>query len=116
MQLHDRVGFIVTVVAVAGALAAVGALLRPAWMPAVRVYLRLTIAAVGVQVVIGIVLVITGQRPSQGIHWFYGAATLLAMPLAFAIGSRLSAREEPLWVVGGAVATVLFAARAITTG
>lgn len=116
MQVHDRVGFIVTFVAVVGALAALVALLRPRLMPAVRVYLRLTVAAVAVQAGIGVVLVFAGQRPSQGIHWFYGAATLLAMPVAFAIGSRMGAREEPLWVVGGAVATVLFAARALATG
>lgn len=116
MQLHDRLGFIVLVVAVVGAVAAVLALFRPAWMPAIRVYLRLTLAVVAIQVVVGIVLVVTGSRPSQGIHWFYGAATLLALPIGFAIGSRMSAREEPLWVVGGAVATVLFALRALGTG
>lgn len=116
MPIHDRFGFIVTVVAVAGALGAVLALLRPSLMPAIRVYLRLTIAAVGVQALIGIVVFATGHHPSQGIHWFYGAATLLSLPIAFAIGSRLPTREEPLWVVGGAVATVLFAARALTTG
>lgn len=116
MQLHDRFGFIVTIVAVVGALIAVVALLRPGLMPAIRVYLRLTVAAVALQVVIGIVLVATGEHPSQGIHWFYGAATLVSLPIAFAVGSRLPGREEPLWVVGGAVATVLFAARAIGTG
>ena len=116
MELHDRFGIIVTLVAVVGALAATGALLRPSWMPAVRVYLRLTVAAIAVQVVIGIVLVGTGHRPAQGIHWFYGAAMLLAMPLAFTVGARLPAREQPWWIVGGAVATVLLATRALTTG
>jgi heme A synthase len=116
MQLHDRLGFVVMVVSIVGAVAGVFALLRPQWMPAIRVYLRLTLAVVAVQVVVGIVLVTTGSRPSQGIHWFYGAATLVSLPIGFAIGSRLGAREEPLWVVGGAVATVLFALRAMTTG
>lgn len=116
MQIHDKFGFIITVVAVAGALGAVLALLRPPLMPAIRVYLRLTIAAVAVQALIGIVVFATGHHPAQGIHWFYGAATLLSLPIAFAIGSRLPPREEPLWVVGGAVATVLFAARALATG
>lgn len=116
MQLHDRLGFIVTIVAVVGALTAVAALFRRDWMPAVRVYLRLSVAVVLLQVVIGIILVASGQRPSQGIHWFYGAATLVSLPIAFAISTRVGAREEPLWVVGGAVATVLFAARAIGTG
>lgn len=116
MQVHDKFGFIVTVVAVAGALGAVLALLRPALMPAIRVYLRLTIAAVGVQALIGIVVFATGHHPAQGIHWFYGVATLVSLPIAFLIGSRLPTREEPLWVVGGAVATVLFAFRALSTG
>lgn len=116
MALHDRFGFIVTLVAFVGALAAAGALLRPAWMPAVRVYLRLTVAVIAVQMGIGIMLVAAGHRPAQGIHWFYGAAMLLAMPIAFAVGARMSAREQPWWVVGGAVATVLLATRALTTG
>ena len=116
MQIHDKFGFIVTVVAVAGALGAVLALLRPSLMPAIRVYLRLNIAAVAVQALIGIVVFATGHHPAQGIHWFYGAATLLSLPIAFAVGSRLPAREEPLWVMGGAVATVLFALRALSTG
>ena len=116
MQLHDKFGFIVTVVAVVGALAAVVALLRPSLLPAVRVYLRLTVAAVAVQAVIGVVVFATGHHPSQGIHWFYGVATLVSLPLAFFIGSRLPSREEPLWVMGGAVATVLFALRALSTG
>ena len=116
MLIHDRFGFIVTVVAAVGALGAVFALLRPTLLPAMRVYLRLTGGIAAIQVVIGIVLVATGSRPSQGIHWFYGAATLISLPLAMWIGSRLGAREEPLWIAGGAVATVLFALRAIGTG
>lgn len=116
MFLHDKLGVIVVIVAAVGAVAAVIGLLRPTIMPMVRVYLRLSVALVGLQVVIGIVLVATGSRPAQGLHWFYGAATLLALPLAMWIGSRLGRHEEPLWVMGGAVATLLFAFRAIGTG
>ena len=116
MLIHDRFGIIVAIVAAAGAIGAVVALLRPHLMPAMRVYLRLTAGIAAVQVIIGIVLVATGSRPSQGIHWFYGAATLVSLPIAMWIGGRLGAREEPLWIVGGAVATVLFALRAIGTG
>ncbi len=116
MLIHDRYGVVVTIIVAAGALFAVLSLFRPALLPAVRAYLRLSVAAVAVQVVIGIVLVATGHRPSQLIHWFYGAATLLALPVAMFIGGGRGEREEPLWVVGGAVATLLFAFRAITTG
>jgi hypothetical protein len=80
------------------------------------VYLRVQIALVGVQVVIGLVLVATGDRPQQLLHWFYGAATLLSLPLAMVIGKRLGGREEQIWLAGGAVMTLLFALRALATG
>jgi len=116
MVIHDRLGAIVTIVVAAGALAAGIALIRPAFAPVVRGYLRLTAALVAVQVLSGIVLVATGSRPSQALHWIYGAATLLALPLAMWIGVRRSKHDRQLWIAGGAIATLLFAFRAIGTG
>jgi galactitol-specific phosphotransferase system IIC component len=103
-------------IAAVGALAAIAGLIRPRILPAVRVYLRVQIALVGVQVVIGLVLVATGDRPQQLLHWFYGAATLLSLPLAMLIGKRLGGREEQVWLAGGAVMTLLLALRALATG
>jgi heme A synthase len=114
--LHDRYGFVLMLVAAVGALAAITGLARPRILPAVRVYLRVQIALVAIQVVIGLVLVATGDRPQQLIHWFYGAATLLSLPLAMTIGKRLGGREEQIWLAGGAVMTLLFALRALATG
>jgi len=116
VEIHDRLGFVVLVVAVAGALLSVLALLRPRLMPTVRVYLRLELLTVALQVVVGLVLLLLGERPSQLLHWFYGAATLLALPLATVIGRGRGVRDETVWIVGGAVATVLFAFRAVSTG
>jgi len=116
MVIHDRLGIIMTIVAGAGAVAAVAGLVRPAILSVVRVYLRLTAGLAAVQVVIGIVLFANGSRPSQALHWIYGAATLLTLPFAMWVGSRLGRREQQLWLVGGAVATLLFAFRAIGTG
>jgi hypothetical protein len=114
--LHDRYGFVLTVVAAVGAIAAIGSLLRPELLPAVRVYLRVTVVAVAVQVLIGVVLFATGSRPSQLLHWLYGAATLITLPLAMWLGGKLGRREQHVWLVGGAILTVLFAFRAIATG
>ncbi len=116
MLIHDRYGVVLTVVAAVGAIAAIAGLLRPRILPIVRVYLRVMVALFGVQVVIGLVLVATGHAPQQLLHWLYGAATVLALPLAMLIGARLSAREERVWLAGGAVMTLLFALRAIATG
>jgi undecaprenyl pyrophosphate phosphatase UppP len=114
--IHDRYGLVLTVVAALGAIAAIVSLFRPRLLPAVRLYLRLTVAVVAVQVVIGLVLVATGDRPAQILHWLYGAATLLTLPLAMWIGGKLGGREQHVWLVGGAVLSVLFAFRALATG
>ena len=113
--VHDRLGVAVLIVAAAGALLALISIWRTELLPAVRVYLRLSIAMVGVQVVVGLVLVATGSRP-QLLHWVYGAATLAAMPVVMLGGTGRGEREEHFWLVGGAVATVLLAFRAVTTG
>jgi hypothetical protein len=114
--LHDRYGVVLTIVAAVGAVAAIASLFRPRMLPLVRLYLRATIAIVAIQVVIGVVLVATGHAPDQVLHWLYGAATLLTLPIAMLIGRRLGGREEQVWLAGGAVLTVLFALRAVATG
>jgi heme A synthase len=114
--IHDRYGFVLMVVAAVGAVAAIGGVFRPRILPWVRFYLRVMIVLVAVQIAIGLVLVATGDRPQQLIHWFYGAATLLTLPLAMLIGKRLGGREEQIWLAGGAVMTLLFSLRALATG
>jgi hypothetical protein len=114
--IHDRYGLVLVVVAAVGAIAAASALVRPQMLPLVRVYLRVTIALVAAQVVVGLVLVATGARPRQFLHWIYGAAMLLGVPLALAVSGRMRGREQRVWLAGGAVLTVLFALRAVATG
>jgi len=105
----------VLVLAVVNALLAFVSMWRTSVLPSLRAYMRLMLVALAVQVVIGVVLVATGQRPPL-LHWIYGAATLAALPVAMLVGRRLGDREEHLWLVGGAVATVLLAFRAVSTG
>lgn len=116
MLLHDLYGLVLTVVAAVGAVAAIVSVVRPRILPLVRLYLLAAIALVAVQVAIGLVLVATGHAPRQGLHWLYGAATLLTLPVAMVVGRRLGGREEQVWLAGGAVLTVLFALRAMATG
>ncbi len=116
MPVHDAFGVAVLVLAAAGAILAILGLLRPRFMPAVRIYLRVVVVGVAIQVLIGIVMVATGSRPHEVLHWLYGAATLISIPIAVAVGRRLGGRDEQIWLAGGAVLTVLFALRAIATG
>ena len=116
MPVHDAFGLAVLILAAGGAILAILSLLRSRFIWAVRIYLRVIVVAVAVQVVIGLVLVVTGSRPHEALHWLYGAATLVAIPVAVAVGRRLGGREEQMYLAGGAVLTVLFALRAIATG
>jgi hypothetical protein len=113
MVIHQRFAYVVLAVATVGAAWAVLTFFRPAMLPALRIYLRLTVAAVTAQVIVGVLLVIGGERP-QPLHWFYGAATLVSLPMSLAIGGS-GGRDKRIWLIGGAMVTVLFALRAITT-
>jgi hypothetical protein len=114
--VHDRYGLVLLVVAALGAVASIVSVFRPQSLPFVRLYFRVTIALVAAQVVVGLVLVATGERPRQFLHWLYGAAMLLALPIAMAVGKRMRGREQQVWLAGGALMTVLFALRAVATG
>lgn len=116
MIVHDWLGVAVIVISGAGAILALVSTFRAQLLPWVRRYVRVISAAVGIQVVIGLVLFATGERPQQAIHWFYGAATLLALPFSMWMGTPLAARQRRVWLAGGAVATCLFALRAAMTG
>lgn len=116
MLLHDWFGLGIVVGAGAGAIVALLSIFRPEVDSVLRVYVRIAAAAVGIQVLIGLVLVATGHRPHDLLHWFYGAATLLALPFARWMGGPLRDRDKRFWLAGGAVATFLFALRALMTG
>lgn len=116
MPVHDWLGRAVVVVAAIGAVGAVVSAFRPEVMRVLRMYIRGMLAVVAVQGIIGIVLFATGSRPQQLLHIFYGIATFAALPFAQWMGSPLKERDKRLWLVGGAVATLLFAVRAVMTG
>jgi heme A synthase len=116
MPVHAVLAFGVIILAACGSITAIVSFFRPQVLPAVRTYLRLTIAAIALQVIVGIVLVATGSRPQQALHWVYGAVTLFTLPLAMSVGRRLGGRDEQIWLAGGAALTLLFALRALATG
>src|ERR1700676_3210024 len=81
VSLHARLGVAVVIVAAAGALLVLLARRRPAMVPTVRVFVCLCGALAALQAVIGLVVLAIGERPAEGIHLFYGAATVLPIPL-----------------------------------
>jgi uncharacterized membrane protein YiaA len=116
MSIHARLGIAVLVVAAVGALLALLARNRPGAVPTVRVFVRLCAAAAAVEAFIGLALVIAGNRPAEGLHFFYGAATVISIPAADLLARRVRPQSETLYLLAGATATVLFGLRAVTTG
>ncbi len=116
MSLHGRIGVAVIVVSVVGAGLALLALRRPANIPTMRVFVRLCAAAAAVEAIIGIALVVGGHRPTEAIHYFYGAATVIPIPAAELLARRVSPRQEVMYLLAGVTATALFGLRAVTTG
>jgi hypothetical protein len=116
MSIHGRFGVAVIVVSVVGIALVLLARARPASIPTVRVFVRLCAAAAALEAVIGIVLVIAGNRPTETIHFFYGAATVIPIPAADLLARRMQPHAEMTYLLAGVVATALFGLRAVTTG
>jgi hypothetical protein len=116
VNLHQRLGIGVVLVAVAGTVLVLMAARRRELMPTVRVFLRLCAATAAVEALVGLLLLVSGHRPGQAIHYFYAVATVIPMPAADVLARRVHARNEVLYLLAGAVATVLFGLRAVTTG
>jgi hypothetical protein len=116
VSVHARLGLAVILVAVVGVVLAFVARSRPGAVPTVRVFVRLCSAAAAVEAFIGLVMVVSGQRPAEALHFFYGAATVLPIPISEAMGRHRGPRSEMLYLLYGAAATALFGLRAATTG
>ena len=94
MSVHARLGVAVIAVAVVGALLTLLARNRPGAIPTVRVFVRLCAGAAAVEALIGLAMVVAGQRPAEAIHFFYGAATVIPIPAAEALARRRSIRSR----------------------
>lgn len=116
MSIHARLGTAVIVVSAVGGILVLFARRRADAGPTVRVFVRLCALTAGIEAGIGLVLLALGHRPVEGIHYFYGAATVISVPAAELLARRGRPADEPWVLFAGVVATALFALRAVTTG
>ena len=116
VTLHQKLGFILVVAAVLGALVALISLVTPLVGFVFKIYLRLLLLAVAVQVVLGGVLYLMGNRPADALHYLYGAGMAVTLGVTFAVGRRTPWPLSKLPLVIGAIAAVVFAVLALTSG
>jgi heme A synthase len=115
VQVHERLGFAMIAVFLIGMVAAALATRWSRYLPTVRVYLWLAFVAVAVQGLLGLGLVITGDRPGDGLHYLYGPLTFLALPVAAAISPGGSSRREAWVLAAGFLFALLFSIRSLGT-
>jgi hypothetical protein len=116
VQVHQRLGFALILMLMVGLVAAMVATRVTAWLPAVNSYLWLSFAAISVQAALGILLLVLGERPAQGLHVLYGPLTFLALPVAAGLAGGLPRRSQAWVFAGGFLVAMLLAFRAISTG
>jgi len=115
-SVHQRLAEAVLLLGIVGTLWAAGSIVLRRPSPGLRVYVILSEGVVGLQALLGIGLAIAGHRPHDSLHFVYGPAVLLSLPVAMFLGRRMEERGEHLALLGGCTAVVLLSIRAIQTG
>ena len=116
MIVHQRLANAVLLLGLVGTLWAALCIWQRRVSPALRAYLRLTELAIVVEALVGLGFFLSGRRPAQGIHWFYGPAVLLSLPVAWTYARGGGERREAWSLLLGSLAVFLFSIRAIQSG
>ena len=116
ITVHDRLGLALLIVLAAGVVLSALAVRDQGLLPTVRAYLRLAFAAVVLQGIGGISLLLAGQRPAAGLHVMYGPLTLISLPLTLLFARGTVPRREAWTLTAGFVVALLLAFRAFSTG
>ena len=116
VTLHQKFGFIIVVAALIGALIALLSLVTPLVGLVLKIYLRVLLLAVAVEVILGAALYLMGHRPAHELHYLYGAGIAVTLGVTFAVGRRTPWPLSKLPLVIGAIAAVVFAVLALTSG
>lgn len=116
VTLHQKFGFVLVVAAVIGGLVGLISLVTPLVGFALKIYLRLLLLAVGIQVVLGGALYLMGHRPAHELHYLYGAGMAVTLGVTFAVSRRTPWPLSKLPLVIGAIVAVVFAVLALISG
>jgi hypothetical protein len=116
VTIHQKLGFVLVVAALIGALVALVSLGTPLVGIVLKIYLRLLLLAVAVEVVVGGSLYLMGKRPVHDLHYLYGAGIAITLGVTFAVGRRTPWPLSKLPLVIGAIVAAVFAVLALTSG
>jgi hypothetical protein len=116
VTLHQKFGFIIVVAAVVGALVALISLVMPLVGLVLKIYLRILLLTVAVQILLGAALYLMGNRPVHELHYLYGAGMAVTLGVTFAVSRRTPWPVSKLPLVVGAIVAVVFSVLSLTSG
>jgi type III secretory pathway component EscS len=116
VTLHQKFGFVLVVAAIIGGLVGLISLVTPLVGFALKVYLRLLLLAVAIEVVLGGALYLMGHRPAHELHYLYGAGMAVTLGVTFAVSRRTPWPLSKIPLVIGAIVAVVFAVLALISG
>jgi hypothetical protein len=77
---------------------------------------RVLAAALGVEILLGLLLVVQGDRPAEGLHYLYGGVAIGAVPLARAFAAEAPPKAQAGALAAGAGLTLIMIWRLWVTG
>ncbi|HEV3274607.1 MAG TPA: hypothetical protein VG299_07060 [Candidatus Dormibacteraeota bacterium] len=116
VTLHQKFGFIVVIAAVVGGLVALISLVTPLVGLVLKIYLRILLLAVAVQILLGAALYLMGNRPVHELHYLYAAGIAVTLGVTLAVRRRTPWPVSKLPLVVGAIVAVVFSVLALTSG
>ncbi len=116
VTLHQKLGFALVVLAVVGGLVALISLATPLVGIVLKIYLRLLLLVVALQIVLGGALYLMGDRPTHELHYLYGAGMAVTLGVTFGVSRRTPWPLSKLPLVIGAIVAAIFAVLALISG
>ncbi len=116
ITLHQKLGFVVVVTSIAGALVAIISLVTPLIGIILKIYLRVLLLVVAVEIVLGAVLYFMGDRPKVELHYLYGAGVAVTLGITSVVSRRTPWPLSKLPLVAGAIIATVFAVLALVSG
>jgi hypothetical protein len=116
VNIHEKLGFFIVVAAIVGAIVALISLVTPFVGVVLKLYLRLLLLVVAIQIVLGAGLYLGGNRPPHELHYLYGAAMAVTLGITFTVSRRTPWPVSKLPLVAGAIIATVFAILALISG
>ena len=116
MTAHRELAVVIVLLALGGTIWSGYVAYKARWSSRLGALGSITTFAIALQALFGVLLAAAGQRPQDPLHFVFGPATLVALPMARLAARRGSDRAAGLVVCAGWLATLALSLRATGSG